>query len=165
MTSQASTEEQNKRLLQAVSYLIEWAKHVVTAAAALMVLAATFLKDLAAHTSGPVTHVMSVALVLFYLAMLGSVWLALRLVRQCANTVLTTQPQIGLGSELATLRSYLGHTQKAFVLGLASFTVVALSVLYSWALGRPGQLGQKLEESLSSPSPIVAPPAPENSIN
>lgn len=163
MTSQASSDEQNKRLLQAISYLIEWAKHVVTAAAALMVLAATFLKDLAVNVSAPVSHVMSAALVLFYVAMLLSVLLALRLVRQCANTVLTTQPQIGLGTELKALRSHLGHTQTAFFVGLASFSVVALSVLLSWALGQPTHRRSQAEVSTAASTGLSMAPCTQES--
>ncbi len=89
MTSQAPADEQNKRVLQAVAYLIEWAKHIVTAAAALMVLGATLLKDLAKDLTPTVSIVLAVTLILFYLSMLASVTLALKLVRQCANVVLT----------------------------------------------------------------------------
>ena len=35
----ALVEQRNKRFLQAVSYLIEWAKHIITLGSALMVLA------------------------------------------------------------------------------------------------------------------------------
>lgn len=133
MTSLATPEDQNKRILQGVSYLIEWAKHVVTGAAALMVLCATFLKDLGTHAASWPTHVMAVALVFFYLSMLVAVWMALKLVRQCANTVLTTAPQMGSGDDLANLKKHLVRTQRAFVAGLGCFSVVAIVILLSWA--------------------------------
>ena len=161
MTSQVGIDEQNRRVLQAVAYLIEWAKHVVTIAAALMVLGATFLKDLAKGITPPVSYGMAVALVLFYVSMLMSVLLALKLVRQSANTVLTTQPQIGLGTELATLKNHLGRTQLAFMIGLVSFSVFALSILLTWALAPTGQSSHSTgtPATLSS-SLIPSPPAP-----
>jgi hypothetical protein len=136
LTSQASAEEQNKRVLQAVAYLIEWAKHIVTAGAALMVLGATLLKDLAKDLSPTLSIALAVALGCFYLSMLVSVTLALRLVRQCANVVLTTQPQIGGGTELATLKSHLTKTQVAFGVGLTAFSIAALTIIVSWGAKR-----------------------------
>ena len=47
-------EEYNKRILQAVAYLIEWAKHIITISAALLVLSATIVKDLAKDARAPI---------------------------------------------------------------------------------------------------------------
>lgn len=127
-----TADEHNKRVLQGVAYLTEWAKHVVTIASALMVLAATLLKDLAKAVIPLASYFVATALLLFYVSMIISVMFALKLVRRCANTVITTQTQMAPGEELAALRTQLGRTQWAFVIGLGFFSIVALSILASW---------------------------------
>jgi hypothetical protein len=126
-------------VLQAVSYLIEWAKHIITLAAALMVLSATVVKELSKDVSGPMTAVVATSLVLFYVTMLGAVWLALRLIRYGARTVLTTSPELGSGDELSFLQSHLRRTQRAFLVGLTFFCLVALSILLAWTQTREGR--------------------------
>ena len=113
--------------------MIEWAKHIVTIASALMVLGATLLKDLARAVAPPWSYVVATAVFLFYAGMILSVIFALKLVRLCANTAITTQPQIASGDELHKLKVQLGRTQCAFVIGLGFFSIVALSILVSWA--------------------------------
>lgn len=132
--SQLDFHEHNSRVLQAVAYLIEWAKHIITLGAALMVLSVTFIKDLAKGTHPPVSYILVVCLLSFYLSMLVAIWLALRLIRYAASTVLTTAVHLGSGSELGALQDHLRLTQRIFLLSLAFFAAVALAVLLAWAV-------------------------------
>lgn len=127
------TEEINKRLLQAVSYLIEWSKHIVTGSGALMVLTATLLKDLTRGASPPLSYVLAASVVLFYVSMTVAVWLAVGLVRQCARTVLTTAVMLGTGDDLNQLQRRLDKAQCAFLTGIVLFALASLLVLLNWA--------------------------------
>ena len=126
-------DEHNKRVLQAVSYLTEWSKHIITLSAALMVLGGTVVKDLVKAATPPLTYGIAFSLVLFYAMTLTAAWLALRLVRYGAKTVLTESPQIGSGDELRTLQTRLRWTQGAFLAALGLFCVLALLALFAWA--------------------------------
>lgn len=134
-TSQA--EEHNKRFLQAVSYLIEWAKHIITIGSALMVLSVALLKDIVKEAQRPMSFVIASLLVLSYLSMLGSIWLALRFVRFAATCVLTRTPIIGGSDELVSLQERLTRLQRLFLVSLGLFSTLALCALLSWALGLP----------------------------
>lgn len=153
-------EEHNKRILQAVSYLIEWAKHVITISAALLVLSATIVKDLAKDANPPISYLLASCLVLFCLSTLVGVLFALRLVRHAASTVLTTEPQIGSGSELANLQQRLHRTQRAFLASLTLFSAVVLSVVLTWALGLSHTTSQPGAGATTTPQPVAAQPAP-----
>ena len=129
----SDAQEQNRRFLQAVSYLIEWAKHIMTLAAALMVLSVTFLKDLAKDTRPPLSYILLGALVAFYALMLTAVWFALRLVRHAASHVLTNDEFLGTGDALHDLKSLLERTQRVFLGSLMFFALLAVCVLGAWA--------------------------------
>lgn len=125
--------EQNERVLQGVSYLLEWAKHIITLGAALMVLSVTFLKDLTKELLPPISYVVIGCIMAFYAVTLASIWFALKLIRIAARTVLTRAAQIGSGNELNTLQRQLRLTQAMFLLALLLFTCVAVCVLSLWA--------------------------------
>ena len=131
----ALVEQRNKRFLQAVSYLIEWAKHIITLGSALMVLGIALLKDLVRNARPPFSYLIAGLLVLSYLSMLGAIWLALRLVRYSASTVLTMAPHIVTSNKLASLQAHLNRVQMVFLIGLMFFSFLALSALLSWAFG------------------------------
>ena len=131
----SDVDTRNNRVLQAVSYLIEWAKHIITLGAALMVLSVTLLKDLAQNSHPPTSYIIIACMVLFYLCMLLAVWLSLRLIRSAARIVLTNAEQLGTGSELGELQKHLNITQRVFLMSLAFFSLGALSVLVGWAFG------------------------------
>jgi hypothetical protein len=133
-----AVEEQNKRFLQAVSYLIEWVKHIITIGSALMVLSVALLKDVVKEAQPPATYLIASLLVLFYLSMLVSIWLALRFVRSAATCVLTRAAVIGTGDQLNSLQLSLKRLQWLFLISLAFFAVLALCALLSWALGVAG---------------------------
>lgn len=134
-TNANSVEEYNKRFLQAVSYFIEWAKHIITIGSALMVLSVALLKDIVKNAQPPISYVIACLLVLSYLSMLCAIWLALRLVRFAATCVLTKAPQIGTGDELARLQDHLKRVQRLFLVSLMLFSGLALCALLSWAFG------------------------------
>lgn len=130
-----SVEQYNKRFLQAVSYLIEWAKHIITIGSALMLLSVALLKDIVKEAHAPFSYLIASLLVLSYLSMISAIWLALRLVRCAASSVLTDEPRIGVGSELADLERSLKHTQRLFLVSLMFFSGLALCALLAWARG------------------------------
>jgi hypothetical protein len=126
-------QERNQRLLQGLSYLIEWAKHIITLGAALMVLSLTFVKDLAQDSQPPISYIVVISLVAFYLSMLAAVWHALRLIRYAARIVFAAE--LGAGDDLNILQRHLRFTQGMFLASLSLFSMVALSVLIAWAFG------------------------------
>jgi hypothetical protein len=135
-----STEEHNKRVLQAVSYLIEWAKHIITIGSALMILSVGLLKDIVKEAQPPISYVIACLLVLSHLSMLGAIWMALRLVRYASTCVLTMNDEIGNGDELTSLQKRLKRVQQPFLASLMFFSGLALCVLLAWALGLAGSV-------------------------
>ncbi len=129
------------RFLQAVEYLIEWVKHIVTIGSALMVLAIAFLKDLIGETEGPKSFFIAGLLVASYGSMLASIWKSLSLIRFAASCVLTTESQLGKGKELKQLQTLLEHAQFFFLLSFGCFSALAVLVLWIWATGREGSSG------------------------
>jgi hypothetical protein len=130
-----SADEHNKRFLQAVSYLIEWGKHIITLGTALMVLSVALLKDVVRDARAPISYLFACLLVLFYLSMLGAIWRALSFVRLAARCVLTAAPRIGTGEELASLQGSLKGVQRLFLSSLTFFSGLALCALLAWAFG------------------------------
>jgi hypothetical protein len=128
-------EQHNKRFLQAVSYFIEWAKHIITIGSALMLLSVALLKDIVRDAHAPVSYAIAGLLVLSYLSMLGTIWLALRFVRFAASCVLTTASQIVTTKKLNELRTSLDRVQTLFLVSLAFFAALALCALLAWAFG------------------------------
>jgi hypothetical protein len=132
-------EELNKRFLQATSYLIEWAKHIITIGSALMLLSVALLKDIVRDAGPPLSYIIAGLLVLSYLSMLGAIWQALRFVRSAASYILTAAPRIGTPEKLDSLRARLKRVQVLFLLSLSLFAVLALCSLLTWALGSGAQ--------------------------
>jgi hypothetical protein len=137
-TDSNSDQEHNKRFLQAVSYLIEWAKHIITIGSALMLLSVALLKDIVKEAHAPISYIIAFLLVLSYLSMISAIWLALRLVRLAASSVLADEPRIGIGSELAELELSLRRVQSLFLVSLMFFSGLALCALLAWAFGLAG---------------------------
>ena len=135
-------EEYNKRFLQAVSYLIEWAKHIITIGSALMLLSIALLKDVVKQAQRPMSFVIASLLVLSFLSMLGSISLALGLVRFSATCVLTPARIIGKREELTSLQDRLKRLQWLFLVSVVLFSALALSALLSWTFGTPKPPGQ-----------------------
>jgi hypothetical protein len=128
-------EGHGSRFIQAVSYLIEWAKHIITIASALMILSIAILKDIVRGADPPVSYIIVGLLILFYLGMLTSIWLALRFVRQAATCVLT-RGALGTPKEVDELQASLEHLQTLFLISLVFFSLLALFSLLSWAEGK-----------------------------
>lgn len=137
-----SLEQYNKRFLQAVSYLIEWAKHIITIGSALMLLSVALLKDIVKEAHPPISYVIASLLVLSYLSMISAIWLALGLVRFAASAVLTDAPRIGVGSELADLERRLKRVQLLFLMSLMFFSGLSLCALLAWAFGLAGTVSR-----------------------
>lgn len=137
MTAQRTQEgiDLDDRFLRAVSYLVEWVKHIVTIGSGLMVLGAALLKDVVKNAKTPVNYVIAGLLVLSYILMLLAIWKCLAFIRQVAATVLTAQPAIGSGEELQKLKDLLGFAQRVFLAGLACFTALAVVSLLTWVFG------------------------------
>lgn len=123
-------ERRNQQLLQGLSYLIEWAKHIITLGSALMVLSLAFAKDLAKQSSSLNSFLVVISLTAFYISMLAAVWLALRLIRCAARIVFAAEP--GAGDDLNLLQHHLRITQGMFLGSLSVFSLVALFVLLAW---------------------------------
>ena len=131
-------EERNKRFIQAVSYFIEWAKHIITIGSALMLLSVALLKDIVREAQAPASYVIAGLLVLSYLSMLVAIWLALRLVRFAASSMLTMAPQIVTVHKLNGLQSRLDRVQILFLVSLTFFSGLALCALLTWAFRATG---------------------------
>lgn len=131
-------EELNRRFLQAISYFIEWAKHIITIGSALMLLSVALLRDIVRDAQIPIPYIIASLLVLSYLSMLGAIWLALRLVRFAAGCVLTTKTQIVTGDKLTSLKSRLDRVQMLFLVSLTFFSGLALCALLTWSFWLDG---------------------------
>jgi hypothetical protein len=123
------------RFLQAVSYLVEWVKHIVTIGSGLMVLSAALLKDLVKDARAPMNYVVAILLVLSYILMLLAIWRCLAFIRRVASTVLTAGAVMASGVELEKLRNVLRFAQGFFLAGFVSFALLALVALSTWSFG------------------------------
>jgi len=129
----------NARFLQAVAYLIEWVKHIVTIGSALMVLSAAFLKDLVRGVGPPYSYVIAVLLVLSYSAMLRALWFCLAFIRRASRAVLTAERAIGSGEDLQDLKGHLDRAQGWFLASVGFFAGLVVTSLLAWALARPAE--------------------------
>jgi hypothetical protein len=131
----AALEEYNRRFIQGVTYLNEWAKHVITLGSALMVLSVALLKDLAKSVQAPFSFVIAGLLGLCFFFMLLAIWRALGCVRLAASYVLTSQPLLGSGDNLSQLQDSVKKVKWCFFVSLVLFSLLAVLVLLAWALG------------------------------
>lgn len=117
------------RFLQATSFLIEWVKHLITVASALMVLGAAILKDLVVGFEPPLGYGIAALFILSYGSMLVAVWKSLAFIRRAATAVLTTADSLGSGNDLRELQGLLKFAQRAFLAGLILFATLAATAL------------------------------------
>jgi hypothetical protein len=133
-------DSQNQRFIQGVSYLSEWAKHIITLASGILVLGVTLLKDIVRPTGVALTIGILSSLGISFTLLLISVWNALGFVRLAASSILSKAPVMGSGDELQRLQKRLNATRQFFLLGLLSFAVMALLSIVSWSFaGSPAQ--------------------------
>lgn len=127
----------NKRFLQAISYFQEWAKHIITISSAIMVLGATLLKDIVRSTDLFMRSLIVLFLVVSYIFLLTTIWKTLQFITYSSRTVLTMNPTIGSGEELAQLKKLFRQAQRFFFLGIVGFSILTLFSFLSWIFGTP----------------------------
>jgi hypothetical protein len=127
-------ENLNARFNQMVSYFLEWAKHIITIAAGIMVLSVAFLKDVVSDAEFVMRWILVASLTIAFLCLLASIGNALRFISTAAGTVLTRNSFIAKPEILANLKKMLIWTQWLFWFGVMSFAAFAICALLSWSL-------------------------------
>lgn len=124
----------NHRFIQMVSYFLEWVKHIITIASAIMMLSVAFLKDVVSDAELTMRWILLALLAIAFLCLLASIGTALRFISVAAGSVMTRQLIIASPRLLRNLERKLIMTQWLFWFGVMVFAIFAIAALVSWAV-------------------------------